>query len=262
MEEHKNHPAVQQPAPVMQTPAHTEHHGDKSRFLSVLVGITLIISLLSLYGVYSLHNKINTITGNVIDNGDGGDVVVPDDGGDEPTGKVDVTVGDNPAEGDKNAPVTIVEFSDFQCPYCGRFYSQTYTQIREQYIKTGKVKVYFRNFPLSFHENAQKAAEAVECAGEQGKFWEMHDKLFENQDKLDVASLKQYAKDLKLDTTKFNTCLDSGKMASKVQKDFSDGSSFGVSGTPSFFINGKLLVGAQPFSAFQQEIEAALKEAA
>ncbi|MDP3026471.1 MAG: DsbA family protein, partial [Nanoarchaeota archaeon] len=101
----------------------------------------------------------------------------------------------------------------------------------------------------------QKAAEASECAHEQDKFWEYHDKLFENQNALTVEDLKKYASDLKLDTIKFNDCLDSGKYESEVQKDLSDGQKYGVSGTPAFFINGKLISGAQPFSVFQQIIE-------
>jgi protein-disulfide isomerase len=171
---------------------------------------------------------------------------------------VDVKEGDSPSIGDKNAPVTIIEFSDFECPFCERFYTQSYKQIKANYVDTGKVRIVFKHFPLPFHANAQKAAEASECAREQGKFWEMHDKLFENQNAISISSLKGYAADLGLDTSKFNSCLDSGKYASRVQKDASDGSAAGVSGTPSFFINGKSVVGAQPYSVFQQAIEAEL----
>jgi protein-disulfide isomerase len=172
--------------------------------------------------------------------------------------RTEVSLDDDPIKGNKNAPVTIVEFSDYQCPFCGRYFSQTYPQILKQYVNTGKVKYVFRDFPLSFHKNAQKAAEAAECAHEQDKYWEMHDKLFENQRNLDIASLKQYAADINLDTKKFNSCLDSGKYASEVQKDFNEGSRYGVSGTPTFFINGIKLVGAQPLSAFKQVIDAEL----
>lgn len=175
----------------------------------------------------------------------------------QPSG-VQVSADDDPVEGPNNAKVTIIEFSDFQCPFCGRFYQQTLPQIEEQYIKTGKIKLVFRDFPLSFHQYAQKASEASECADEQGKFWEYHDKLFENQQALDVASLKQYAIDLGLDTEKFNSCLDNGEMTAEVQKDFQDGQSYGVSGTPTFFINGQKIVGAQPFSTFKRVIDAGL----
>jgi len=172
--------------------------------------------------------------------------------------KIDVSIDDDPVKGDKNAPVTIIEFSDFQCPFCGKFFKETFGQIDEKYIKTGKVKMVFRDFPLSFHENAQKSAEAAECADEQGKFWEYHDMLFENQEKLSVEDLKRYAVELGLDKDKFDSCLDSEKYKDEVKKDFSDGQKYGVSGTPAFFINGKLVSGAQPFSAFEKVIEAEL----
>ena len=165
---------------------------------------------------------------------------------------------DDPFLGKENAPVTIVEFSDFQCPFCERFYTQTLSQIENEYIKTGKVKLVYRDFPLGFHQYAQKAAEAAECADEQGKFWEFHNKIFENQQQLSSDNLKQWASKLGLDTNKFNGCLDSGKMTSEVQKDLKDGSAAGISGTPGFVINGKLISGAQPFSVFKQVIEAEL----
>ena len=132
---------------------------------------------------------------------------------------------------------------------------QTLPQIEENYIQTGKVKFVYRDYPLSFHPHAQTAAEAAECAKEQEKYWEYHDKLYNNINDLDNESLKQYAKDLGLDITQFNECLDSGKMASEVEKDFQDGASYGISGTPTFFINGVMVVGAKPYEVFQQVIE-------
>lgn len=161
-------------------------------------------------------------------------------------------------KGDANAPVKIVECSEFQCPYCKRYIDQTYGTILENYVDTGKASYEFRHFPLSFHQYAQKAAEATECAGEQGKFWEYHDILFANQANLDADSLKAYAVNLGLDATKFDTCLDSGKYEDKITEDMNYCAGKGVSGTPSFIINGQLLVGAQPYSAFQQVIESAL----
>jgi len=160
-----------------------------------------------------------------------------------------VSVDDDPSWGPADAPVTIVEFSDFQCPYCARFVTQTLPQIRQQY--EGKVRFVFRDFPLStIHENAEKAAEAAECANEQGKFWEYHDKLFSSQSALDVASLKSYASQLGLDTATFDECLDSNKYAEEIQKDVQDGTSYGVDGTPAFFVNGQLVVGALPFADY------------
>lgn len=172
----------------------------------------------------------------------------------------EVSVDDDDVKGDENAPVTIIEFSDFECPFCGRYIEQTYPQIVESYIETGQVKYVFRDFPLSFHQNAQKAAEAAECAGEQGMYWEMHDELFANQEALDIDSLKGYAEDLGLDTEEFNECLESGEMYDEVQADMADGSRYGVQGTPAFFVNGQLLSGAQPYSAFEAAIEAALAQ--
>ncbi len=167
-------------------------------------------------------------------------------------------VDDDPVEGSADAPVTIVEFSDFQCPFCEKFYSDTLGQVRKDYIDTGKVKLVYRDFPLSFHPEAEKAAEAAECADDQGKFWEMHDKIFENQETMGVASYKQWAPTLGLNSATFNKCLDSGEKAAEVQADFSAGQSAGVSGTPTFFINGTAVVGAQPYSVFKQAIDAAL----
>lgn len=163
-----------------------------------------------------------------------------------------------PAKGPESAPVTIVEFSDFQCPFCSRAIG-TVDEVTKTY--GDKVRLVFRQFPLDFHKQAQKAAEASLCANDQGKFWDMHDKLFANQSALGVDDLKKYAGELKLDTAKFNTCLDSGEKAATVKADQADGSKVGVNGTPAFFINGIMLSGAQPFSEFQSVIDAELKGA-
>ncbi|MCA9487737.1 MAG: DsbA family protein [Nanoarchaeota archaeon] len=168
-------------------------------------------------------------------------------------------IDDDELEGDVNAPVTIVEFSDYECPFCERFYSETYGQIKSEYIDTGKVNFVYRDFPLSsIHPQAQKAAEAAECAGEQGMYFEMYDKLFTSGVQGGVTSFKQYAMELGLNTEDFNTCLDSGEMANEVKKDMTDGQALGVKGTPAFFINGQMVSGAQPFSVFKQVIDAEL----
>jgi len=171
---------------------------------------------------------------------------------------MDVLVDDDAIKGDPNAPVTIVEWSDFECPFCARFYTETLSQIEKEYIATGKVKFVYRDFPLSFHANAQKAAEAAECAGEQEKYWEMHDAIFERGVSGGVTSFKSYASDIGLNTQKFNECLDSGEMAAEVKKDMADGAALGIGGTPGFIINGQLVSGAQPFENFRQIIEAEL----
>ncbi|NOK10504.1 thioredoxin domain-containing protein [Corallococcus exercitus] len=163
-----------------------------------------------------------------------------------------------PSKGPEGAPVTIVEFSDFQCPFCSRAIG-TVDQVTKTY--GDKVRLVFRQFPLDFHKQAQKAAEASLCANDQGKFWEMHDKLFASQQALGVDDLKKYAGELKLDTAKFNSCLDSGEKAATVKADQADGSKVGVSGTPAFFINGIMLSGAQPFDEFKSVIDAELKGA-
>jgi len=165
---------------------------------------------------------------------------------------------DDPVLGDKNAPVTIVSFEDYQCPFCKRAFDQTFPQLKKDYIDTGKVKYVYRDFPLSFHPQAQSAAEASECADEQGKFWDYHDAIFNNQASLGRDLYIQLAEQLNLDVDQFTQCIDDGKYKQEVQADFSYGSQIGVSGTPTFFINGIKLVGAQPYAAFQQVIEAEL----
>ena len=166
--------------------------------------------------------------------------------------RVPVEVGSAPVRGNPKAPVTVVEFSDFQCPYCVRA-RPTVDRVRETY--GDKVRWVFRHFPLDFHAQAEKAGEAAACAGEQGKFWEMHDLLWENPAKLQVADLKAHAAKLGLDAAKFGQCLDSGRHAGLVEADLRAGQGYGVSGTPAFFVNGRPLVGAQPFDAFAQVID-------
>lgn len=179
--------------------------------------------------------------------------------------QVPVSEDDDSQQGSDNAPVLMIEFSDYQCPFCKRFFEETYKQIVKEYIETGKLKYVFRDFPLAFHANAQKAAESAECADDQNKYWEYHDRLFENQQKWEALSdstseFESYAKALGLNADDFKTCLSSGKYTEEVKKDYNDGVLAGVNGTPGFFINGKLLVGAQPFSAFKQLIDEELKK--
>ncbi len=210
------------------------------------LGLLVLVLLVSLYSAVKISSIEARLSG------------VQQEGLKDGRGAGQDLADDDPAKGDPDAPVTIVEFSDFQCPYCRKFYQETLPLIEERYISTGKVRMVYRDFPLGFHEYAQKAAEAGECADEQGKFWEYHDRLFQTDD-LSVDNLKKIAADIGLDAQQFNSCLDSGKYASEVQKDVSDGRKLGVSGTPTFFINGKKIVGAQPFSVFEREIEQALQ---
>ena len=163
--------------------------------------------------------------------------------------------GDSPRFGNPEAPVQIVEFSDFQCPYCTRGAS-TLDEVKEAY--GDKVTVVYRHFPLSFHMEAYKAAQASECANDQSKFWEYHDLLFANQRALTEPDLVSYAEQLSLNMGDFTECLNSGKHAATVDEDMAEGAAVGMQGTPGFFINGRFLNGAQPFEAFKEIIDAEL----
>jgi protein-disulfide isomerase len=159
---------------------------------------------------------------------------------------------DGPAMGEQKAPVTIVEFSDYQCPFCSRA-EETVKKVLDQY--KGKVRLVFRDYPLPFHPQAQKASEAAHCAGDQGKYWQMHEKLFANQSALGVPQLKDHAKGLGLDAAKFDKCLDSGEKAKIVETSKKAGDEAGVNGTPAFFINGRPLSGAREFEKFKEIID-------
>lgn len=165
-----------------------------------------------------------------------------------------VSADDDPAIGPEDAPVTIIQFSDFQCPFSKRYFDETEHLILSTY--GDQIRYVFRDFPLTaIHPQAQKAAEAAQCASDQGKFWEYHDMLFQNQGALQVDNLKSYAASLGLNQSAFDLCLDSGKYAQEVQKDIEDGQSYGVMGSPTFFINGRKVVGALPYTTFQIVIE-------
>ena len=158
-----------------------------------------------------------------------------------------------PAHGPANAPVTLVEFADFECPFCGGLYP-TLKQIEKNYAD--KVRFVYRQFPLvNMHPHAQKAAEASLCANEQGKFWEFHDSMFSRQQQLEIADLKQRAVTLKMDTAAFNQCLDSGKHAATIRRDQEDGRKSGVSSTPTLFINGRQINGNRPYNDLRAIIE-------
>ncbi len=166
--------------------------------------------------------------------------------------------------GSPAAKVAIIEYGDFQCPFCGRFFQTAEKQIIEAYVKTGKAAFVWRDFAF-LGEESFRSAEAARCAGEQGKFWDYHDHLFnnqqgENEGAFSDPNLKRFAKELKLDETKFNSCLDSGKFRKQVEATSDSGRSVGVNGTPATFVNGQLVSGAQPFSVFQKVIDEELKK--
>ncbi|HSN14471.1 MAG TPA: thioredoxin domain-containing protein [Anaeromyxobacteraceae bacterium] len=157
-----------------------------------------------------------------------------------------------PSKGPEAAPVTIVEFSDYECPFCVRA-EPTVRQVLADY--PNKIRLVYRDYPLPMHSKAPKAAEAAQCAGDQGKYWEMHDRLFAANGKLDVPDMKGYAKEVGLDEKKFDACLDSGEKAKVVDMHRKAGEEAGVNGTPAFFINGRLISGAQPLDAFKSIID-------
>ncbi len=171
--------------------------------------------------------------------------------------RVKIDTAGAPGTGTENAKIQLVEFSDYQCPFCKRV-RQTIWDLMDQY--KGNIEYIFMDFPLSFHKEAKKAHEAARCAGDQDKYYEFNRKLFENQRAISVAELKNYAKELKLDTKKFDACLDSGEKAKIVEDFTARGASAGVSGTPAFFINGIMISGAQPKEAFTVIIDEELKK--
>jgi len=173
--------------------------------------------------------------------------------------RLTVAAGNKPVKGPRSAPVAIVEFADFQCPACGRL-DPLLKHLQEAF--PDKMKLSFRDYPLPMHRQAPKAAEAAFCAGEQGKYWEMHDKLFDNQTRLDANDLVRYATETGVDTPRFQSCLESGRGAVEWQADFRDGSRVGVSATPTIFINGRMFTGVQPYETLSAVVKEELAAAA
>ena len=213
--------------------------------VSLLLAITLIGTLF-FTGVFS------GITGF-------GPATIPDDG--QPALVKYKLSADAHIKGEADAPITIIEFSDFECPFCNRFYKDTLPSIQKDWIDTGKAKLAYMQYPLSFHVQAMPAARASECAADQGKFWEYHNKIFDNQASLATEGIfSTWAKELGLDTTEFDTCYASNKHDAKINKELADGNVVGVTGTPAFLIGNdkdgyQLVVGAQPYIVFKQVLE-------
>ncbi|MFN4182011.1 MAG: DsbA family protein [bacterium] len=176
----------------------------------------------------------------------------------------------DPVMGNPSAKIVVVEFSDFQCPFCARFFSQTYPSLKKKYVDTGKVKMVFKDLPLPIHPAAFQAALAAQCALEQGKFWEMHDRIFYNQAMLtprDTNVLQSFASAIGLNIGDFRRCLEAEKYKKEVQEDMQEASSLGINGTPTFVVGrevsrgvveGKLIVGAQPLQVFEAELDSLL----
>jgi len=182
---------------------------------------------------------------------------------------VKVSIDDDPIKGDLNAPVTIVEFSDYECPFCKRNHDQVFSKLDKDYISQGKVRYVFRDYPLAFHKRAIPAAVAANCAGQQDKYWEINDFLFQSKANLSDAKYIEFAKNNGLDLSKFEACLKDGKQEAEIAKDFEDGKNYGVRGTPSFFIGktqkgkemtGVYVRGARGYDVFKTEIDKLLAQ--
>lgn len=177
-----------------------------------------------------------------------------------------VSVDENPAMGKSDAPLVLVEFSDYECPFCARFNADVLKQVKREYIDTGRLRFVYKDFPLPFHQNAMKASIAARCAGEQGKYWEMHDALLENQQ--DLGNLDGLVKKTGLNAPTFNECTEARRYDGSVTKDLNEGKELGVNGTPTFVlgkldpsgkVNGEVIQGAMPYSVFKSRIDALLK---
>jgi protein-disulfide isomerase len=172
--------------------------------------------------------------------------------------------------GSKDAPLTVVEFTDYQCPFCQRFHVTTFPELKKNYIDTGKLRFYSRDLPLDFHANAMRAAQAARCAGEQGKFWQLRDVMGANPDKLDMDHIVAFATDVKLDIPTFRACVDGNKYKESVQSDVMEAMKIGASGTPAFIVgkstpdgvDGEMMVGALPFQMFDEKLKSLAAPAA
>jgi len=247
----------------------------KSTFNGLIIGVIILVGVAAFFaGSYTSNLNSNQISEEDLDNALAKLELkllqnkLPTQ---QPSAPVKISIDDDPMFGNPDAPITIVEFSDFECPFCARFHVQTLPSIFEEYIDQGKVKLVFRDFPIqSIHPNALPASVAANCANDQEKFKEMHDMIFENQsvwnkqETVDALStFSKYAASMQLDQELFDSCLTSGKHIPEIRKDLDDGRDYGVSGTPGFFIgNDEIgyveLKGAQPFESFKKVIDAQL----
>jgi len=233
---------------------------DMSSKQSMVMGLAVGIAAISTIGFMVMLGGGNLGTDSKVAGTNTGNVAAaptpsaPNPGAPAPTnGSAPAVTSDDHIRGNPDAKITMIEYSDFECPFCSR-HKPTLDQLLVQY--DGDVRLIYRHFPLtSIHPNAQKAAEASECAGEQGKFWEYHDVLFDNPKSLGLTSLKGYAGQLGLNQSQFDSCLDGGKFASLVNAQASAAQAAGITGTPGTFVNDELVRGAFPISQFQQIID-------
>jgi protein-disulfide isomerase len=183
----------------------------------------------------------------------GGQAPAAADAGTDTPQRLDVSTDDDPSIGPADAPVTIIEFSDYQCPYCQLWYQQVFTQLMANY--PNQIRFVYRDLPIRGHPEGVPAAEAADCAGEQNAYWNYHNALFDAQYGLGRAAYEQYASDLGLNMTAFTTCLDDHRYQDEVNADLSDAMSLGLGSTPTFLINGRVLVGALPYADFKAVID-------
>lgn len=237
--------------------------------------ILIVFLLIAAFFIGVLVTKVSYLEGGVQNTSATQEATVPQ-APQQPSGPVEVSVDDDPVLGDKNAPVTMVEFVDYECPFCKRFFDETLSQIKSEYIDTGKVKLVMRDLPLDFHQNAHKESQAAECAREQGgdsAYYKYHDEIFKrtvsNGTGLALDQLSVIAKDIGLNGSTLQSCLDSEKYKDEVDKDLADAAKYGANGTPTFFIgkssssdvfSGTILVGAQPFDSFKTALDAELNK--
>lgn len=262
----------------------TEHSGEHSHaskndsFAAYVLPLSILLAAVIVgWSMMSSANAIASgLDGLTLAGNNGGNTapVVPNEGNLAPTPtKTMAELSANAAGvlGSNDAPIVIVEYSDYQCPFCRRWFDDSKQKLVDNYISTGKVQLVFKDYPLSFHPMAEPSARAARCAGDQGKYWEMHDKMFVEQGILNATGtvqytlddLKAWAADLGVNESTFNSCLDNNTYAAEVQANLAEGSAMGVSGTPSFFIGkrnevGQLVVGAQPYATFDAAITSLL----
>jgi protein-disulfide isomerase len=202
-------------------------------YLYLFIPVAFVLGLISGYLLWGFSSTPNAAAGDIK--------------------RVNVSTEGEPSIGPDDAPITIVEFSDYQCPYCTAWYQQTFSQLLVSY--PDQIRFVYRDLPLPMHPEAVPAAEAADCAGEQGAYWKYHDALFSDKYTLGRAAYEQYATDLGLDTVAFTTCLDDHRYQAEVQADAADAAKLGLTGTPSFVINGRIVVGALPFANFKAIID-------
>jgi protein-disulfide isomerase len=261
---------------------------DKSSFKKIIVGIVISIAAASFFAGILLGSSSSEINSNYVTKSEMQTIVnlldkkldtgqpltaQPSQAQAQPSppSLLQVSIDDDPVKGDPDAPITIIEFSDFQCPFCLRWYDQTLSDLEENYIDTGKAKLVFRDLPLdSLHANARPVHIAAECADEQDQFWDYHDVLFETQSQWNrlssddlSAKLIEFADTLELNTASFESCLSSQEVADEVNADLLDARKLGATGTPTFFIGNEKdgfvkLVGAQPYASFENMIDSQL----